>query len=328
MAYTSYITIDGMLIGEETNGVMRNYGTDALGSVVTTSLNGVPENTYRYKPYGGLLAKTGAAPDPSFLWNGGSGYRATSLPVASAYVRRRHYAATVGAWSTVDREWPRQPPYAYCLGGPVTDLDPTGRTPARQFVSMSCHCANTQTKAGIYDTQNRAGFVVQQVTFTMSLTDCAGTPYTGLPCQTGTPYYELFPLAGAPGKGAPDNWDFNDKNALGSCFIGTVSWQGVLWYTATQPPGFGGKNQVPCSSQSLSTYTMPPGFTAEETASATVTFGCCSNLPPYAICIPGDICFPIHSPACCHKPNYINNCSCASGSTSAAQGTARSCSGC
>ncbi len=127
MPKTSYITIDGMLIGEETNGVMRNYGTDALGSVVTTSLNGVAENTYRYKPYGGLLAKTGTAADPSFLWNGGSGYRATTLPSASHYVRRRHYSGTAAQWASTDALWPGQPPFAYGSGGPVLKTDRSGR---------------------------------------------------------------------------------------------------------------------------------------------------------------------------------------------------------
>ncbi len=128
MAYTSYITIDGMLIGEETNGVMRNYGTDALGSVVTTSLNGVPENTYRYKPYGGLLAKTGTAADPSFLWNGGSGYRATTLPSAGHYVRMRHFSSTAAQWTSGDELWPREGPYLYSRCNPATLSDMSGLT--------------------------------------------------------------------------------------------------------------------------------------------------------------------------------------------------------
>ena len=128
MAYTSYITIDGMLIGEITPaGEMRNYGTDSLGSVVTTSLNGVPENTYRYKPYGGLLAKTGTAADPSFLWNGGSGYRATTLPSAGHYVRMRHFSMSTGQWTSVDRAWPSQGQYEYAGSNPASDVDPTGR---------------------------------------------------------------------------------------------------------------------------------------------------------------------------------------------------------
>ena len=127
MATTNYITIDGMLIGEITPaGEMRNYGTDSLGSVVTTSLNGVPENTYRYKPYGGLLAKTGTANDPSFLWNGGSGYRATTLPSASHYVRVRHFSMLTGQWTTTDPLWPQERPYGYVRGQATSTGDFSG----------------------------------------------------------------------------------------------------------------------------------------------------------------------------------------------------------
>ena len=102
MSVTNYISLDGLLVGEMAGGVMRNYGTDALGSVVETVLNGVEENTYQYKPYGGLLAKTGVASDPSFLWNGGSGYIATGLHSAEFSIRRRTYSSSVTNWTTVD----------------------------------------------------------------------------------------------------------------------------------------------------------------------------------------------------------------------------------
>lgn len=126
MAVTNYVSAGGMLIGEVTNGVMRNYGTDALGSVVKTAINGVEENSYTYKPYGGTLAKIGAASDPSFLWNGGSGYRATILSCSSHYVRNRHYSDSVGSWTTADPLWPREAPYAYAKSSPLFLADPTG----------------------------------------------------------------------------------------------------------------------------------------------------------------------------------------------------------
>jgi len=126
MAVTSYVSMDGMLIGEITGGVMRNYGTDALGSVVDTASNGVVENTYRYKPYGGTLAKTGTAADPSFLWNGGSGYRATTLGNSGFYVRRRHFSPTTSQWTTLDLLWPSEYPFLYVGGSPATVSDPSG----------------------------------------------------------------------------------------------------------------------------------------------------------------------------------------------------------
>jgi len=119
MGKTSYISMDGMLIGEITSGVMRNYGTDALGSVVETVLNGVEENTYAYKPYGATLAKTGTAADPSFLWNGGSGYRATTLPSAGQYVLDGHYSTSTANWISVGPSWPDGNPYGYAMENPV-----------------------------------------------------------------------------------------------------------------------------------------------------------------------------------------------------------------
>lgn len=105
---------------------MRNYGTDALGSVVATYSNGALENTYAYKPYGATLAKTGTATDPSFLWNGGSGYRSATLPAIGFYVRRRHYSSAASQWSSVDGLWPRNQPYLYSDASPTLMVDPTG----------------------------------------------------------------------------------------------------------------------------------------------------------------------------------------------------------
>lgn len=132
MTVTNYISMDGMLMGEMTSGVMRNYGTDALGSVVETVLNGVEENTYQYKPYGGLLAKTGVATDPSYLWNGGTGYRGSiaSLPI---YVRARHYDTFSARWLTKDLYWPYERVYAYCDNDPLNSIDFSGNAACKSY---------------------------------------------------------------------------------------------------------------------------------------------------------------------------------------------------
>lgn len=124
-----YHTVNGMLIGETSNGVRRGYLSDALGSVVATvDDTGSIENTYRYKPYGDLLAKTGTASDPRFLWIGALGYRyKTSL--GNVYVRARHYVTYNGNWSSVDKFWPAQPAYNYARSNPVTHIDPSGDFP-------------------------------------------------------------------------------------------------------------------------------------------------------------------------------------------------------
>src|SRR5512138_1374194 len=91
-----------VLIGEKTTGQDRvDYLTDALGNVYAT-LNQSAQvlNTYRYKPYGGLLAKTGNAPDPAFGWVGSLGYRQTGKQWSDVYVRARHYDTQAGRWST------------------------------------------------------------------------------------------------------------------------------------------------------------------------------------------------------------------------------------
>jgi len=104
MATTRWRTVNNRVIGENTNGVQTDYMRDALGSVTGTTVAGVVQNTYRYQPYGGLLAKTGTAADPKFLWNGGSGYRATARVHSDMYVRARHYGSAEGTWTEPRRE--------------------------------------------------------------------------------------------------------------------------------------------------------------------------------------------------------------------------------
>ncbi len=127
---TNFITSHGMIWGEISDtGVTRSYGHDALGSVTETFVNGALENTYRYTPYGSLLAKTGTAPDPSFLWNGGSGYRATGLVNNDFYVRRRHFSRNTAQWTTADPLWPEELAYSYAWASPCLLTDPGGLSP-------------------------------------------------------------------------------------------------------------------------------------------------------------------------------------------------------
>ena len=126
MATTNYVSANGMIVGESTGGVSRAYGTDALGSVVATYSGAVRENTYQYKPYGGLLSKTGVASDPSFLWNGGSGYRPSGLAATSHYIRGRHYSGTCGRWTSLDPLWPKEGAFVYTSNRPTNLVDPTG----------------------------------------------------------------------------------------------------------------------------------------------------------------------------------------------------------
>ena len=127
MPVTNYHTVDGEIQGQTTAGVRTDYLTDALGSVVATVNSSAQViNTYRYKPYGERLAKTGAGADPRFLWVGTPGYRVTSRSHSSHYVRVRTYAEQEGGWTTVDVFWPFEPAYVYVNATPTSEIDPSG----------------------------------------------------------------------------------------------------------------------------------------------------------------------------------------------------------
>ncbi len=126
MATTNYYTVDGMILGESTSGVHTSYGPDALGSVIATYAAGAPQNSYLWAPYGTRIQKTGSASDPSFGWNGSSGYRNTGRNYAGLYVRRRPYDYSTGQWVSADPTWPSQRAYTYSLLSPATISDPSG----------------------------------------------------------------------------------------------------------------------------------------------------------------------------------------------------------
>src|SRR5579872_7128682 len=128
MAVTNYYSVNGEVIGEKTAGGTRvDYLTDALGSVTATVNNSAQVvNTYRYKPFGKLLAKTGVGPDPAFGWVGSKGYRPTQKKFSDFYVRLRHPDSATGRWTTVDRLWPIEPAYEYVGSRPTSLVDPTG----------------------------------------------------------------------------------------------------------------------------------------------------------------------------------------------------------
>ena len=138
MPVTNYHTLNGELLGETGPGGRRFYGKDALGSVVATyDQNGTLENTYRYKPYGGLLSKTGSAPDPRFMWTGSTGSRTTGASYAEQYNRARHYESRQAGWTSVDALWPFQAAYCYSDSAPTQQLDPSGYSTCRE---ACCRC--------------------------------------------------------------------------------------------------------------------------------------------------------------------------------------------
>jgi len=102
--------------GETTSGVRTDYLADALGSVTgTVNRSAKVLNTYRYKPYGALLAKTGVATDPKSQWVGTLGYRATSRAQRDYYVGPAHYGTASGRYTSVSYRCPTTLPYALLL---------------------------------------------------------------------------------------------------------------------------------------------------------------------------------------------------------------------
>lgn len=123
----AYYSVNGRILGEASGGTRLDYMTDALGSVTgTVDSSAQVVNTYRYKPYGELLAKTGSGSDPRFRWVGSSGYRQTGNRFSDVYVRASHYAVTLGAWATSDPTSAMMSSYSYVSAGPTHRIDPTG----------------------------------------------------------------------------------------------------------------------------------------------------------------------------------------------------------
>jgi len=146
MAVTNYYAVDGELLGEKTAGSSRlDYLTDGLGSVTATlDQSAQVVNTYRYKPYGTQLAKTGTGADPAYTWVGTQGYRQTGRKFSDIYVRARHYSASTARWITkvrLEEQLDGEHSYGYGMNNPVTYVDPSGLTP-----SGTTHGTSTRMK--------------------------------------------------------------------------------------------------------------------------------------------------------------------------------------
>lgn len=149
MATTNYHTVDGEIQGETTNGVRTDYLTDALGSVVATVNQGAQVvNTYRYKPYGERLAKTGVGTDPRFGWIGGRGSRRTARRFSDQYNQAGHYGTNQAQWTNVDAPLSIQSPLGH--GRPVSAPDPIGfgvagscrfSVPSIDLAMSHCECS-------------------------------------------------------------------------------------------------------------------------------------------------------------------------------------------
>ncbi len=139
MATTYYHTVEGRIRGQSTAGVRTDYLTDALGSVVATvNSTAAVVNTYRYKPYGERLAKTGVGADPRFGWTGDTGSRRTERIFSDQHNHTRHFSTITASWATRDALWPIEPGWVYSADNPITSLDASGLAPNCQ---KECCCS-------------------------------------------------------------------------------------------------------------------------------------------------------------------------------------------
>ncbi len=126
MPVVNYHTVNGQMVGQSTGSTFTQYLTDALGSVTATVNGKRVTNTYRYKPYGERLAKTGTGPDPAFQWAGDTGSRVTGRSRAEQYNRARHYGTRQAGWTSLDPIWPDESQYLYVSLNPSSLVDPAG----------------------------------------------------------------------------------------------------------------------------------------------------------------------------------------------------------
>ncbi len=202
MPTTFYHTVDGEIQGQTTAGVRTDYLSDALGSVVATvNSSAQVVNTYRHRPYGELLAKTGVGADPRFGWTGVTGSRATLRQFAQQFTRARHFGSSQGQWISVDPTWPNQWPFVYCLARPTTLIDPSGLDAS--IVGFGCSTKDKlhdecpifdffwETRWVLYPGMRWTpkGFIVQKITASLAACDCCDISLLDL---NPPPYWEAW----------------------------------------------------------------------------------------------------------------------------------------
>jgi len=254
MPVTNYYSVNGEIIAEKTTGSPRiDYMTDALGSVTATvNQNAQVVNTYRYKPYGSLLAKTGTGSDPSFQWVGTQGYRQTGRIYSDVYVRARHYDTTTGRWTTKGSLWPTLPAYEYAGSRPTSIIDLSGIQPdipsGWKFINdPNVHVTGNgpgtpgscNTSSAIFANYPRwtytinvpwNGSFLQHVKITWTSYFCDGNPNpTGLP-KSGSSWYEGRTNSQPFYSG--DGW--KDNRLLGGGFTGTYGHYKATYSTALE----------------------------------------------------------------------------------------------
>lgn len=271
MATTYYQTLNGRIRGETTSGVRTNYLTDALGTVTATvNASSVVVNTFRYKPYGTQLAKTGAGSDPLFLWTGDLGSRSTGRSYSENYNRARHYGNNISTWSTRDILWPMVGAYTYASSDPIGRSDPSGYLDVtyKKCWNWVFRCGGADYAIEFTMPKNANGWIIQKVRAKYNYKDCWGRLMACRSCTGVGPggeetYYEAWKVSG--GKIIPPMGLHCDDQFLepgcGACTTGGVRIDGFFkFFTSTEadPILWGWRQNRPCWGHLWGSFDPPP----------------------------------------------------------------------
>ena len=128
MGTVRYTVLDGEIVSENRNGVIRDYVPDPLGSTVALLDNTQTiTDTFSYFPSGTVASRTGTTSTP-FQFVGTKGYHADAS--GKTYVRARVLEPRKSRWLTEDPigfgggDWNL---YSYARNGPTRLIDTSGR---------------------------------------------------------------------------------------------------------------------------------------------------------------------------------------------------------
>ncbi|HEX3047112.1 MAG TPA: polymorphic toxin-type HINT domain-containing protein, partial [Bacillota bacterium] len=122
-SYKYFIYAGNKLVAEETNGVVKYYHGDHLGSTrLVTDASGVVVASYKFKPYGEREAYSGSF-STDYQFTGKPGIDEVGL----SYFGARFYDPETGRFLSVDPGRQGLNWYAYCANNPLKYVDPNGR---------------------------------------------------------------------------------------------------------------------------------------------------------------------------------------------------------
>lgn len=239
----SYHTINGQIIGETVGATRTHFLTGGQGSVTATvSDGGLVQNTYRFKSFGGLLAKTGLLVDPQFLWMGDTGIRVSPNSPGDYFFHANLYLSQLGSFSSGRGAYgfnPQSPPPAVTgvVGHLVNNRPPYAHGCGPAMWNIYWVLVPGPPPRGTY------GVVYQIVDLEYKVYDCNSLEEIPSQSKTWPTYTEIWELQdiggvysgwqppgcwGDPGcyRKTEWGWDHFSYDAdSGKCTFGYVSWK-------------------------------------------------------------------------------------------------------